>query len=322
MKKPFFITIDTEGDSLWDNPSVVTTENAKSLVRFQLLCDKYGFKPVYLTDYEMAMDDFFVDFARESLAKESCEVGLHIHAWNSPPFDTDLDFGESQPFLSEFPYEEMIGKITALLDLIEDRIGVRPSSHRAGRWGLSPLYAKALCECGILVDCSVTPYKDWSRTVGYNASGPDYSSARNAAYYLSSDNLCRSGDLPLLEVPVSIAPRTRLGKTFSEPFSSFNVPSVVNRLLYQNVWLRPTKGNLGDLLALVDYADKNHWPFLEFILHSSEFAAGKNPTFLTQDDVEGLFEDLEVLFKRISESHCGMTLSEYGVLFHELDIEA
>ncbi|MDR8263551.1 deacetylase, partial [Acinetobacter baumannii] len=48
----FLITIDTEGDNLWQKHDSITTENARYLPRFQQLCEKYGFKPVYLTNYE------------------------------------------------------------------------------------------------------------------------------------------------------------------------------------------------------------------------------------------------------------------------------
>lgn len=54
----FLITIDTEGDNLWQKHDSITTENARYLPRFQQLCEKYGFKPVYLTNYEMAIDPF------------------------------------------------------------------------------------------------------------------------------------------------------------------------------------------------------------------------------------------------------------------------
>ena len=53
-KIPFLITIDTEGDNLWSTPMEVTTYNARNLHRFQLICNEYGFKPTYLTNYEMA----------------------------------------------------------------------------------------------------------------------------------------------------------------------------------------------------------------------------------------------------------------------------
>jgi len=44
---PFIITIDTEGDNLWANPREITTHNAAYLPRFQSLCERFRFKPVY-----------------------------------------------------------------------------------------------------------------------------------------------------------------------------------------------------------------------------------------------------------------------------------
>ncbi len=63
MKKPaFIITIDTEGDNLWQNHRVIKTENARYLARFQTLCERFGFKPVWLTNYEMAVEPVFIEF--------------------------------------------------------------------------------------------------------------------------------------------------------------------------------------------------------------------------------------------------------------------
>ena len=86
MNKPaFLITIDTEGDNLWRNRRTITTRNTLFLPRFQALCEKYGFKPTWLTNYEMASDPAYVEFARDVIARGQGEVGMHLHAWNSPP---------------------------------------------------------------------------------------------------------------------------------------------------------------------------------------------------------------------------------------------
>lgn len=54
-KKPFLITIDTEGDNLWGrNAGAATVRNAEHLPRFQELCGRFGFKPTHLTNREMA----------------------------------------------------------------------------------------------------------------------------------------------------------------------------------------------------------------------------------------------------------------------------
>jgi hypothetical protein len=65
--KNFLVSIDTEGDNLWKwcLGKPITTENAKYLPRFQELCEKYGFKPTYLTNYEMAKDPFFASYFKK-----------------------------------------------------------------------------------------------------------------------------------------------------------------------------------------------------------------------------------------------------------------
>jgi len=50
----FLVTIDTEGDNLWARSSVIEKRNAKYLPRFQKLCEKYGMRPTWLTNWEMA----------------------------------------------------------------------------------------------------------------------------------------------------------------------------------------------------------------------------------------------------------------------------
>lgn len=74
----FLITIDTEGDNLWSRPRVITTRNAAFLPRFQALCEKFGLKPTYLTNYEMAISQEFVEFGRDSLRGGAAEIGRSL----------------------------------------------------------------------------------------------------------------------------------------------------------------------------------------------------------------------------------------------------
>src|SRR5438105_4552228 len=99
----FLITIDTEGDDLWSAPRTVTTRNARFLPRFQALCEAHGLKPTYLTDYRMARCPDFQGFGRDLLRRQTVEIGMHLHAWDTPPFvpltDDDLTH---QPYLMEY----------------------------------------------------------------------------------------------------------------------------------------------------------------------------------------------------------------------------
>ena len=101
--KSFIITIDTEGDNLWnyEKGSLIRTENVNFIPRFQELCNKYGFKPVWLTNYEMIMSDDYVNYIKGPLAKGQCEVGIHVHAWNNPPMHQLEAKYSGNPYLIE-----------------------------------------------------------------------------------------------------------------------------------------------------------------------------------------------------------------------------
>src|ERR1700712_1667197 len=99
----FLITIDTEGDDLWSGPAEITTRNAAFLPRFQALCESHGFRPTYLTNYEMASDPRFAAFARGVIRDGAGEVGMHLHAWHSPPhFELTPHDTRHMPYLVEY----------------------------------------------------------------------------------------------------------------------------------------------------------------------------------------------------------------------------
>src|SRR5438552_1378607 len=163
----FLITLDTEGDNLWARPREITTRNAAFLWRFQGLCERYELKPTYLTNYEMAQSPNFQEFARDVLRRRTGEIGMHLHAWNSPPLQplTDDDY-RYQPYLIEYPESVIREKVDFLTKLLEDTFGVKMSSHRAGRRGMNEAYARILVEQGYRVDCSVSPHVSWRRIKG------------------------------------------------------------------------------------------------------------------------------------------------------------
>src|SRR3954454_16584292 len=150
----FLITIDTEGDNLWALPSIATTANARFIPRFQLLCERYSLRPTYLTNYEMASDSAYQEFARDVLRRATAEIGMHLHAWDSPPLIplTRDDFS-THPYLIEFPEAVMREKIHVITNKLEQTFGVKMLSHRAGRWSFDSRYARMLKIEGYEIDC-------------------------------------------------------------------------------------------------------------------------------------------------------------------------
>ena len=152
MKK-FIITIDTEGDNQWGwKPgNEITTKNVKYLSRFQSLCNNFGFKPVWLTNYEMIRDKAYIEFITKLEQDKKCELGMHLHAWNTPP-NYDINVAQSgAPYLIEYPDEIMEEKIAAMTDEIK-KVGITPISHRAGRWAMDDRYFDLLVKYGYKVE--------------------------------------------------------------------------------------------------------------------------------------------------------------------------
>lgn len=297
-KKYLIITIDTEGDNLWDykEGNEVQTKNALYIPRFQELCEKYGFKPVYLTNYEMVSSHDFVQYIRPKAEAGLCEVGIHIHAWNNPPYYKLDGPYNGNPYLMEYPYEVMREKFKVTYDLICERIGVPPVSHRAGRWAMNADYFHLLKEFNIKVDCSYTPGISWTGSCGRTIpGGSDYSKVTPFAQTTAE----------VLEVPVTIK---RLHYTRSGGLKH-KLKVLVKG---EATWLRPMNRPVEELYQLCKAAMNDNCDYLEFMIHSSEFMPGGSPTFKTNSDVENLFTDMDKLFKHLAnKGMTGITLKDY-----------
>lgn len=321
----FLITLDTEGDNIWARPREVTTRNAAYLARFQELCERYELPPTWLVNHEMACDPILAEFASDVIARGVGEIGMHLHAWDSPPpFQLTPDDRASQPYLIEYPTSVMREKVHVLTAMLEDIFGVKMLSHRAGRWGLDERYAEILVEEGYRVDCSVTPQVSWQARLGdpSGSGGPDYRLFPSSPYWLDLGDISRPGDSPLLEVPVTIKSRQpRVVRRVADvlervpprvtPLASLGLRAV-NRGFPPAVWLRPNGRNLRRLVALVRDVAHDCAPYGEFALHSSELMFGGSPTFGTEKSVNRLYSDLDLLFGEVRRlGFRGRTLAEY-----------
>ncbi len=330
MKPAFLITIDTEGDNLWSNASHATTKNAGFLPRFQSLCEAHGLRPTYLTNYEMAGAPVFQEFMRDALARGVAEVGMHLHAWDSPPIlPLTADDMEYHPHLIEYSDQVMREKIHVMTDILEDTFGVKMLTHRAGRWSFDHRYAHMLVAEGYQTDCSVTPKVSWRSSVGdpSRTGGSDYRNFPDYAYWLDSRDISLAGDMPLLEVPMTILSREPAWVTHTNRLIDESPPvlrnslSPIQRVLRRSfppaVWLRPDGRNLSNLLQVVAQSLSENRLYAEFMLHSSELMPGGSPAFKTEADIENLYAHLETLFAYVRDSFVGMTMAE----FHDKQVQ-
>ena len=315
MDKYFIITVDTEGDNMWESAikpggmREITVKNAGYIERFQLLCEKYHFIPTYLVDYEMAEAEPFAGMAKERLKDGKCEIGMHMHAWTTPPyFHIKYRRGSHNPYAGDYPYRVMWEKMKLMTDLLEEKFGTRPVSHRGGRWYLDPWYVHSLQKLGYKADCSVTPGVSWEGHIGHKIYGNDYTKYPTKAYYMNGRHLYWKKKTGILEVPMTIQnyPAYRIVKEV------FKNPSEYKEIMERKIWLRPNGGNLEDMLAIVNRDEKRRCGYLEFMIHSSELMPGGSPTFKSERSIEKMYRDLEAVFERIRNSYKGISLTGYA----------
>lgn len=309
----FIITVDTEGDNEWSRPNPIETRNAAFLPRFQALCEEFAFKPTWLTNYEMATTPEFVRFGRDVIARNAGEIGMHLHAWSSPPVKPlTRDDHATHPYLVEFPPDVMAEKIGFMTELLQQKFGVKMVSHRAGRWAFNSTYAKLLDQHGYLADCSVTPHVSWRKTMGDPAGngGTDYTGFPSRPYFLDLDHIDRPGKSGLLEVPPTIM-RSKLQDVAPWAYTIRGVRRFAVRHEPQVSWIFPNGSNLAHMLKCVRLALAEGREHIEFVIHSSELMPGGSPRFCTDESIERLYADLRVLFRAIAEDFRGMTLKEF-----------
>jgi len=314
----FLITIDTEGDDLWSRPRAITTRNARHVQRFQRLCEAFGLRPTWLTNYEMARCPQFQAFGRDVVRRGVGEIGMHLHAWNSPPLvPLTPDDLAAQPFLTEYPPEVIDAKVGFMARLLRERFECEIVSHRGGRWALDATCAQALVRHGIRVDCSVTPDVRWVRPTttqegSATAAVVDYRGFPTEPYLMDLRQPRRAAPSPLLEVPMTVVP----SGLYRHLPQAYRVP-LLRRWSWawqpMHHWMYPDGRNLEAMLGIVRRAVEQRWPYLEMVLHSSELMPGGSPTFANAASIETLYRDLQVLFRSVAAHFRGLTLAEFAV---------
>jgi hypothetical protein len=261
----------------------------------------------------MAMSPEFVRFGRNVIQRGAGEIGMHLHAWSSPPIrPLTHDDHATHPYLIEFPADVMAAKIGFMTDLLQQKFGVKMVSHRAGRWAFNGTYAQLLVEHGYLTDCSVTPNVSWRDTMGDpdGEGGPDYTGFPSQPYFLDLARIDKPGKSSLLEVPPTIM-RSALQKLAPWAYAIKGIRGCARRFEPEIAWIFPEGTNLRHMLRCVRRAVVEKRSHIEFVIHSSELMPGGSPRFPTEESIERLYGDLRPLFAAIAGHFQGMTLNEF-----------
>ena len=317
VRPALLVAIDTEGDNQWEASARRDQrfENLYALGRLHEFFERHQVRPTYVITHPVATDPRSAAVLRELLARGTCEIGAHHHAWETPPFSAgDVD---RHPYALSLPIEQFDAQLRSLTEAIEQSVGVRPVSYRSGRFGFSASHVSSLEREGYLVDSSVAP-------LFYEAhkQGPDFVGAPLTPYFLAYDDATRAGTSQVLELPISAALNRSVPEFVQRWYGRAPWPYQTKRALrlarIAHVrWLRPSYSSADDMMALARQIAGRGVPILNLLFHSSEAIVGGSPYNRTQGELDAFFDRLGRALAFMTEDLGAepMTFAEYHAAF-------
>jgi hypothetical protein len=309
MPPPLLVfTVDVEEDMPdWGITDPISVSNVEALPRLARLCERHGVQPTWLCTYPVATQRSSARILRELSARGGCEIGTHLHAWNTPPFHgvpgREGDERRMAYYSSELGPERFRAKLAVLHQALGELCGEAPRSFRAGRFGIDAATLRELPPLGYEVDTSVTPLSEQ-----LDDRGPDFRSAPQHPYRPAQDDVVRRGDLPIVEIPVSVALTRRVPRLVQSAYVRLPKRARVRGLLSRDflgwidfAWLYPARFDLTLMVAAARTLLEGGAPILNVFLHSSELVDGRSGRVRDLAEREQVFERLEGLFRHCRE---------------------
>lgn len=315
------LSIDVEEDMPgWRIVRPTRVTNLAALPRLAALCERLGVRPTYLCNHPVVTDPEGAAILRSLAARGGCEIGTHVHAWNTPPYEGVAgragDEREHTYYQFELAPEASRAKLASVHAAVAAVADAPPISFRAGRFGIDAVTMQALVELGYRVDTSVTPLVDHSAD-----GGPDFRGAPRFPYRPAAHDPRAKGALPIVEIPVSIATTRRLPFALQRAYARIPPVTRLRGVLSGDVlglvdfaWLYPVRFAPELMRRAADVLAAQESPVLNVFLHSSELAPGVSGRVATPADVERVFAALEDVLVHCLRAHGAepATLAEAG----------
>ena len=323
MTAKLLVTIDTEEEFDWSAP--VSPENrgvahVAGLPRLQELFDELGVRATYLVDYPVVTTDKSARVLSEIVNHHHCEIGAHVHPWVNPPITEEIR--PRNTYLCNLPLGLQQEKLGRLTDAIEETLGRRPTSFRAGRYGIDFRLVPYMGSLGYTVDSSVIAYQDFS-----SDAGPCFAEFGDEPFWLEPPLVPKTnGGRPLLEVPCTVGFSRRPFALWSRLHDRLSRGRLRRLRLIGVMWhlrivrktvLTPEGTETGDLIRLLRVLRKDRDAVLTVSFHSPSVVPGNTPYVRTKDDERAFFDRLRSMlsFALHQLGARSMTLSEFSHWF-------
>ena len=307
------ITIDTEEDNWSNYDSEPVLSNVPRILELQKIFDRHGVKPTYLVSYPVAADRKSVSILREILEGGRCEVGAHLHPWNTPPFEEEKTVKNTMLF--NLDRELQYRKMESLHGKIAENFGMEPVTFRTGRWGFDQTVAENIHRLGYRADTSISPYINWEK-----CHGPDFSDRSPMPGIL---RIAGSGgaDSSILEVPATIGflqenferCNSCLNSISNSGLKHLRLRGILDKLgIINKVWLSPESDNAEMMIRLAETMRKKGYPILNMFFHSPSLQYGLTHFTKTREEEKELFSRIEKFMAFKEKSNIvSVTISEF-----------
>lgn len=276
----FIVTVDVEECFDWSRPAS-SPSHVPPFQYFEAFHNRMvaaGVKPLYLLTYKMMSDEIYVRHIREWMEAGSCDLGIHMHSWETPP-----DWGLKETYFSyqgNLPKHVEREKLIAISGHFKETFGCSPKYHRAGIYGIGRNTLGLLAELNIKVDLSPS-----SKFNFRSNGGPDFRNFSNKPFFYggSAPVLC----LPVTSVNFLRGPAEWITKFITLP-SKFRLSLPVR--------FSPEGNPIERLLIICEKFSKDTDIIPIISLHSSSLVESGSPYSATEQDAEN---NVECLFKLI-----------------------
>jgi len=294
------VAIDAEEGFDWRYPvrgTSYVTEYMHNIREPQGIFRAYGIVPVYLLTYPVLEDAGAVSLLRRYVGRGECILGVQLHSWVTPPFESDTTYQDS--FASNLDPNLEEQKLLSLVRKFQECFGFAPKVYRAGRYGIGRQTALLLEKHGFEIDTSVAPRSSF-RAEG----GPEFSDADYELFWFGRHR-------KLLEMPLCrsiVGWGGEVGRSLFQFLSASHARarlcSVLTRLrCAERVTLSPEGNDAAAMKRFVRHMLGSNRTILTVSFHSSSFTTGGNPYVSSRADLHGFYDRLsEILDYMVCES--------------------
>src|SRR4051812_3878727 len=152
------VVVDTGAEFDWvgsRSRCAAGVASVKGLWQVQPVFERYNVRPTFVVDYPISTIPEAYELIRDFYQSGVCEVGAHLHPWDTPPFFEEITDRNSYP--GNLPPAVEREKLVRLTAAIIQNIGTQPRIYKAGRYGVGWATPRILAELGYEIDASVLP---------------------------------------------------------------------------------------------------------------------------------------------------------------------